>query len=94
MFDRTVKGLLGVIALLLVVLIVKPSAVVAPAQAQVPAPAPARPERLMAVSNNAVYVLDGDQLAVYVLDMGIGNVEAMKKEIELKLLLKKPLPKK
>jgi hypothetical protein len=105
MIDRTVKILLGMIVLLLLALLVKPSVVTRPVRAQA-AGLGAIPQPVMSVSNNAIYVLQANQLSVYMLDFGAkGPFAALEllddakrddvlKNMKLKLLLRQELPDK
>jgi hypothetical protein len=105
MIDRTVKVLLGMIVLLLLALLVKPSVVAPAARAQAAAPGSAG-QPVMSVANNAIYILQGNQLSIYMLDFGAkGPFAALEllddakrddvlKNLKLTLLLRQELPNK
>jgi hypothetical protein len=78
MNDRTMKILLVLIVVLLALLLVRPAAVTPKAMAQAGLPAAANGPA-MATGNNLVYVLKGDELSVFYVDLGLRNpFEAMK----------------
>ena len=78
MKDRTIKTLLAAIVVLLLGLLVRPSAVTPTARAQLGG-APAAGQPTVAVDHNLIYVLQGTKLSVFYVDLGPGGpFEAMK----------------
>jgi hypothetical protein len=72
MKDRTIKTLLAAIVMLLLALLVRPSAVSPPALAQFGGMGPPT-QPAMAANNNLVYVLQGTKLSVFYVDLGLDN---------------------
>jgi hypothetical protein len=72
MKDRTIKTLLAAIVVLLLALLLRPSAVTPPALAQLGGPAPAT-QPAMTANSNLVYVLQGTKLSVFYVDLGLDN---------------------
>lgn len=102
MHDRTIKALLGAIVALLLLLLVKPSALSPAALAQGAARASGG-DPAIASENGLLYVVKGNEASVYYLDLGSGPLEALKllgdekaqeevrKRARLKLLLRQDL---
>jgi hypothetical protein len=72
MNDRTPKALLCLIATLLLALLLRSTPVTSPVQAQAQGQAWGGAPAL-SVRNNMVYVLQGNELSVYLLDLGVKN---------------------
>jgi hypothetical protein len=86
MKDRTIKALLGAVVALLVILCARPSVLSHSTHAQGPAPAE---QPALAASNGLVYTLQGNQLSVYYLDLGLANpLEALRMLTDEKTMAK------
>jgi hypothetical protein len=76
MNDRTIKMLLVTVAVLLVAVLIRPALVAPAARAQAPTAQPAGQSAITA-NNNLIYILQGNQLSVYYVDIG-HPLEALK----------------
>jgi hypothetical protein len=72
MTDRTIKTFLAAIVVLLLALLVRPTAVTPPALAQFGGMATTA-QPAVAADHNLVYVLQGTRLSVFYVDLGLDN---------------------
>jgi hypothetical protein len=103
MNDRTIKLLLATVVVLLMAILVRPAFEAPVVRAQGPAAPPAG-QAAIAASNNLIYTLQGNQLSVLYVDLGVANPfeilkllgdekaqEEVRKNAKLRLLLRQDI---